>query len=214
MTKLTITSAFAAAAADIKNPWVINNGIDLKGPFAGREAARAAKAEQELGGKIEKFELGNFEVEADDDHASTVFDHHVHGLTRCPNCGTHLSNGVGHHLQEVNGKVIKHDAKEYVCLACDTEFGPDIPADAPKATKAPKKTVAHVNSSTIERPTKAVWHIADEMKAANPSVRRKDVIAECIKRGIANFTARTQYQQWFQVQKEMQVREAAQAAGK
>lgn len=154
MTKLTITSAFAAAAADIKNPWVINNGIDLKGPFAGREAARAAKAEQELGGKIEKFELGNFEVEA------------------------------------------------------------AIPADAPKATKAPKKTVAHVNSSTIERPTKAVWHIADEMKAANPSVRRKDVIAECIKRGIANFTARTQYQQWFQVQKEMQAREAAQATGK
>ena len=150
MTKLTITSAFAAAAADIKNPWVINNGIDLKGPFAGREAARAAKAAQELGGKIEKFELGNFTIEA----------------------------------------------------------------DAPKATKAPKKTVAHVNSSTIERPTKAVWHIADEMKAANPSVRRKDVIAECIKRDIANFTARTQYQQWFQVQKEMQAREAAQAAGK
>ena len=47
MTKLTITSAFAAAAADIKNPWVINNGIDLKGPFAGREAARAAKAAQD-----------------------------------------------------------------------------------------------------------------------------------------------------------------------
>ena len=151
MTKLTITSAFADAAAAIKNPWIINNGIDLHGPFTSREAARAAKAEQELGGKIEKFELGNFEVEA---------------------------------------------------------------ADAPKATKAPKKIVAHVNSSTIERPTKAVWHIADEMKAKNHNVRRKDVIAECVARGIASFTARTQYQQWFQVQKEMQAREAAQAAGK
>ena len=213
MTKLTITSAFAAAAAAIKNPWVINNGIDLKGPFAGREAARAAKAAQELGGKIEKFELGNFEVEAAIP-TTTIFAFGSHGLTNCPCCGVHLSNGVGHHLQEVNGKVIKHDAKEYVCMACDTEFGPAIPADAPKATKAPKKTVAHVNSSTIERPTKAVWHIADEMKAKNPNVRRKDVIAECIARGIANFTARTQYQQWFQVQKEMQVREAAQAAGK
>ena len=154
MTKLTITSAFAAAAAAIKNPWVINNGIDLKGPFAGREAARAAKAAQELGGKIEKFELGNFEVEA------------------------------------------------------------AVQTPAPKVAKVAKTTIAHVNSSTIERPTKAVWHIADEMKAKNPSVRRKDVIAECIARGIANFTARTQYQQWFQVQKEMQVREAAQAAGK
>lgn len=208
MTKLTITSAFAAAAADLKNPWVINNGVDLKGPFAGREAARAAKAEQELGGKIEKFELGNFEVEAAIP-TTTMAAFGSHGLTHCPGCGAHLSNGVGHHMQEVNGKTIKHKAKEYVCLACDTEFGPDIQVAAPKA---PKKTVAHVNSSTIERPTKAVWHIADEMKAANPNVRRKDVIAECIAQGIANFTARTQYQQWFQVQKEMQAREAAQAA--
>ena len=211
MTKLTITADFASAAAAIKSPWVINNGIDLHGPFTSREAARAAKAEKDLGGKVEKFELGNFEVEAAIP-TSTIFDFGIHGLTNCPCCGTHLSNGVGHHLQEVNGKVIKHDAKEYACLACDTEFGPAIPADAPKATKAPKKTVAHVNVSTVERPTKAVWHIADEMKAANPNVRRKDVIAECIKRGIANFTARTQYQRWFQVQKEMQAREAAQAA--
>ena len=147
MSKLTITSAFAAAAAALKSPWVINNGIDLKGPFASREAARAAKAEQDLGGKIEKFELGNFEIEA--------------------------------------------------------------ATPAPKVAKGTKTAVAPVNVSTIERPTKAVWHIADEMKAKNPNVRRKDVIAECVARGIATFTARTQYQQWFQVQKEMQAREAA-----
>ena len=88
MTKLTITSAFAAAAAATKNPWVINNGVDLKGPFAGREAARAAKAEQELGGKIEKFELGNFEVEAAIP-TTTIFAFGSHGLTNCPCCGTH-----------------------------------------------------------------------------------------------------------------------------
>lgn len=44
----------------------------------------------------------------------------------CPSCGIHLSNGVGYHDQEVNGKKIKHDKFEYVCLACNEEFGPAI----------------------------------------------------------------------------------------
>jgi len=113
---------------------------------------------------------------------------------RCPHCGTNLENGIGVHLQEVNGKVIKHKAFEYGCLACNGEFGPAIAEEATKA--APNRKVEITNRSTIERPTKAVWHIADEMSAANPQVRRKDVIAECVRRGIAFYTARTQYQQW------------------
>lgn len=87
--------------------------------------------------------------------------------------------------------------------------------DAPEIqAEAPKGKIEITNCSTIERPTKAVWHIADEMSAANPQVRRKDVIAECVRRGIAFYTARTQYQQWLQVKKEMAEREAQQAAGK
>lgn len=71
--------------------------------------------------------------------------------------------------------------------------------EAAQAIEAPAKgkvkpEVKH--KSDIERPTKTVWHIADEMSAANPQVRRKDVIAECVRRGIAFYTARTQYQQW------------------
>lgn len=74
---------------------------------------------------------------------------------------------------------------------------PVVPAIAEEAHKAaPKRKIEITNHSTIERPTKAVWHIADEMVAANPQVRRKDVIAECVNRGIAFYTARTQYQQW------------------
>lgn len=115
-------------------------------------------------------------------------------FVNCPHCGTHLSNGIGVHLQEVNGEVIKHKAFEYACLACGEEFGPAIAEEAPKA--APKRKIEVINHSTIERPTKTVWHIADEMFAANPQVRRKDVIAECVNRGIAFYTARTQYQQW------------------
>lgn len=118
----------------------------------------------------------------------------VEEFVNCPHCGIHLSNGFGVHLQEVDGKEIKHKAFEYACLACGEEFGPAIAEEAPKA--APKRKIEITNHSTIERPTKTVWHIADEMSAANPQVRRKDVIAECVRRGIAFYTARTQYQQW------------------
>lgn len=69
-----------------------------------------------------------------------------------------------------------------------------------------------VRKSEIIKPTKQVWNIADEMHAANPEVTRKEVIAECINRGIAFYTARTQYQLWLQCEKEMAAREAEQAA--
>lgn len=84
------------------------------------------------------------------------------------------------------------------------EFGPKLEeAPAPKAKKQERlediPPVRH--HSTIERPTKTVWHIADEMLAVaeangEPAPRRKDVITECVYRGIAYYTARTQYQQW------------------
>lgn len=78
--------------------------------------------------------------------------------------------------------------------------------------KAPTRKIEVTNESTAERPCKLVWHIADEMKAANPEVKRKEVLAECVKRGVAFYTARTQYQQWLGVQKEMAARVASQAA--
>jgi len=57
---------------------------------------------------------------------SSVYGYEIHHLTRCPHCGTHLSNGVGEHLQEVNGTEIKHDHFQYACLGCGAEFGPAI----------------------------------------------------------------------------------------
>lgn len=78
--------------------------------------------------------------------------------------------------------------------------------------KAPTRKIEVTNESTAERPCKLVWHIADEMKAANPEVKRKEVLAECVKRGVAFYTARTQYQQWLGVQKEMAARVASQTA--
>lgn len=78
--------------------------------------------------------------------------------------------------------------------------------------KVPAVKADVVHESTAERPCKLVWHIADDMKAANPEVKRKEVLAECVKRGVAFYTARTQYQQWLGVQKEMAARVASQTA--
>lgn len=56
--------------------------------------------------------------------------------------------------------------------------------------------------SSIKLPTKKVWDIADKMfaeaeKNNNPAPKRKEVIEECVRQGIAYGTARTQFQHWF-----------------
>ena len=71
---------------------------------------------------------------------SSVHAFEVHGLTNCPSCGCHLSNGIGEHLQEVNGKKIKHDQFEFACLACGEEFGAPIPSKASKKATTGKGT--------------------------------------------------------------------------
>lgn len=61
--------------------------------------------------------------------------------------------------------------------------------------------VTRIRRSTIESPTKAVWDIADYMKGLNPNVKRREVIAVCVAAGIADNTARTQYQAWLVAQR-------------
>lgn len=72
-----------------------------------------------------------------------------------------------------------------------------------------------VRASSVEKPTKMVWFIADEMyakaeAAAQPMPSRKEVQDECVKRGIASGTARTQFQHWFKCRNESATAERAQ----
>lgn len=104
------------------------------------------------------------------------------------------------------------------CGACGQTF-PDKPAFQKHAEEAhPKKkqkgSEAWLHRSQVESPTKAVWHIADEMIEANPKVTRKEVIAECERRGIAHWTARTQYQTWLTARRESDRNAAAINGGK
>jgi hypothetical protein len=50
--------------------------------------------------------------------------------------------------------------------------------------------------STVEHPTKLVWIVADEMRKANPQATRRQIVDECIRRGVAYYTARSQVQRF------------------
>jgi len=76
-----------------------------------------------------------------------------------------------------------------VAKAAETMFQVVTPA-TPKGDGKPKLDV--LRKSLIESPCYVVWDTADKMKGA----RRKDVIAACVAKGIAFYTARTQYQLW------------------
>lgn len=134
--------------------------------------------------------------------------------------------------ESLEGKILKADEVEFevVDLAAAAQALHDEATAAPvtfeetpsaiqdaadaaleKKAKTPAKKVEVTHESTIERPCKRVWVIADDMLAANPNVKRKEVLEACVKQGIAYYTARTQYQQWLGIRKEMAEREAQQA---
>lgn len=120
-----------------------------------------------------------------------------YGHVNCPHCSVHLSNGIGHHGQDVNEKIIKHKQFQYECLACGGEFGPAIATESAEPAKAPAKSIPHENSSTITNPCKTVWEIAIKMEGKP----RKEVVAACVAAGVAYYTARTQFQAWYTANK-------------
>jgi len=105
------------------------------------EAVAARVAADKLdSGLVELFGADLASVYTPSTEKSSVHAFEVHGLTNCPSCGCHLSNGIGEHLQEVNGKKIKHDKFEFACLACGEEFGTPIPSKTSKKTTTGKGT--------------------------------------------------------------------------
>jgi hypothetical protein len=76
------------------------------------------------------------------------------------------------------------------------EAAPEVQAEEVQQPEAPAPVAKERKASTVEKPTRKVWEIADSM----PGAKRKDIIAACVEQGIAFFTARTQYQKWKQNQ--------------
>lgn len=76
-----------------------------------------------------------------------------------------------------------------------------------QVASAPGNKPGWVHASTVLKPTKLVWAIADAMYEEarlndEPMPTRKEVQDECVKRGIASGTARTQFQHWFKQRNE------------
>lgn len=114
------------------------------------------------------------------------------GTAYCPHCNIHLDNG----MQTYDGMLDAHNnsnpeitpiSHQFLCLGCGEEFGDEV--KAPEKVARPK-----LNKSTIENPCKVVWDISEEM--TKQGYKRKDVLNACVEKGIAYYTARTQYQAW------------------
>jgi hypothetical protein len=57
------------------------------------------------------------------------------------------------------------------------------------------------NKSSTDKPCSKVWDIAAALHKDNPQVKRKEVLEACLNAGIAFYTARTQYQEWYKASK-------------
>lgn len=77
-------------------------------------------------------------------------------------------------------------------------FADEQRAAARKANASMGLQGAKPRLSSVIRPTKMVWEIADSM----PKASRKEVMEACVAAGIAYGTSRTQYQAWFKASQE------------
>lgn len=130
----------------------------------------------------------------------TELDQYGHGWDEetavCPHCGiNHIANGWQEYFSLKADNLHQGMTNEYICLACDGQFGPAIKKAAAKQKTG--KTFVITERSTVDSPVKKVWAIANSM----PNERRKMVIAACVEAGVAYSTARTQYQHWFKANK-------------
>lgn len=141
MTQFNVRLATMRELIDFFNA---NTGGNPVKKFADRPTAE--KRVQKL---IDEINAEKFAAEPED--TSTVHAYEHHGFIHCPNCGAHLSNGVGEHMQEVNGKFIKHDSLQYECLACGTEFGPEIQKSSAKPVKSVGPRPAMSESLKLDR---------------------------------------------------------------
>lgn len=61
---------------------------------------------------------------------------------------------------------------------------------------ATRNVAGHKGSSTVVNPVDVVRRIAAEMHAANPDVKRREVLNACKQAGVTHWTAHTVYYKW------------------
>lgn len=98
-------------------------------------------------------------------------------------------------------KAFDEDSYDPDAEAAEAMRQADAQANAQQATSELKNGKIWIHASSCESPVKRVWAIADAMNAqaraeGKPAPSRKEVQDECVRKGVASGTARTQYQAW------------------
>lgn len=125
------------------------------------------------------------------------------GYSHCPHCGIHLSNGVcdfdsmvdTHGSEREALKIMSH---EWTCLGCNGEWGPQVKGS--KGRGAPTRHYTNKSDAELKAQGGAV-KVCWDLFLEQPDLKRKDAIAAAVAKGVAFYTARTQYQKFFQAQK-------------
>lgn len=186
MADYTISQDLANVALGFKSPWFIVNASQAIGVYTSRDAARAAKAAG-LAGKVVSLKEITQSIDAveetqnDETPADPIVE--IEAETETP------------------AEVVETETETETETQVETDPIVEGKVETKVKTKAEPKIIE--NRSTAEKPCRLVWDLADSMIGA----RRKDVIAAAEAKGVAYYTARTQYQLWAQVQKEMADRE-------
>lgn len=184
ITAATATLISTVTAASGKAPWLLIADNCVVAVCAGRNEARAIKTEGSTVVKatdveLVKYETDGMKVRADvakainkeQQAAIEAEKTNPMNCAVCPKCGsTEIFHGQGNK----SGTVVNEDCV-CGCHNCDWFYDGSIR-----------------NKSEVESPCWLVWDTADKMKGS----RRKDVIAACVEKGVAFYTARTQYQLW------------------
>src|SRR5882724_86576 len=107
---------------------------------------------------------------------------------------------AGPNVTEVAAKALEEvQAKRAAEALAPQTNGGEAPATG-KRDRWPER----LKRSTIANPVNFVHELADAMVKRDPTVRRKDVIEAAINAGVAGYTARTQYQDWYKNRRESQ----------
>jgi hypothetical protein len=136
-------------------------------------------------------------VETDEDLDFIQF----YGYSHCPHCGIHLSNGVTDFdgvvdAQGTVAKAAKIMRHEYCCLGCNGEWGP-VAMRGSGGRKAPTGRIYTNKSDADLKEQGGAVKVCWDLFIANPDMKRKDAIQAAVDKGVAFYTARTQYQKWF-----------------
>lgn len=166
-------------------------------------------------------------LQADKDAAVNEHYDALYGFHECPECGTHLDNGVcdfENVMEAQKGTTNMTDAKafalayesqthEYACFVCDYEWGRDAKTvykpDANPVVAEPKgeskrsyKRTGENDTphSTVQSPVEYAHYVFDTLKEKGTEVVRKVYIAEAVAAGVNQNTASTQFSKWKKAQ--------------